>query len=639
MTMFKPCLEIEHLSVFRSGEEVFSEDFHSGLNIIRGENSSGKSTIMDFLFYGLGGDFQSNQWRESSLLCDSILLGVKLNGKSVTLARDIDAKASRPMRIYLGDWVEAQSSSNLGWEVFPYKRSSKESFSEVIFRLLGLPEAQYEYQQTKTTMNQILRLIYSDQLSPVDKIFRTQPFDHAITRQVVGDLLCGGYSPKFYEAKIRRTEIDDECKEIEKQKTALIRAHGKDGHPLTKTWLSSEREAVQTKLNGLLEEIESLENQIFHAQFDDRLTLNDQETTYDRVVELQTKIGNLNAELRDLEFEVVDSDEFIASLEIKIEQLIDSDLVIEQFSNLSFQFCPSCLAPVTKEEVVGACNLCKLAYDHDLTKKRSVRLLNDYQRQLLQSKQNQTVRQRNLDGLKREIERNKVIWEEANTHYKVALRTPTTEMRLHLRELNRQAGYTYKEIEQLSLKAEIIEELDQLSKRYDDLKDELAAVKSIIESEQRRTETQLQNARLKIEELALDFLQEDLERQSTFTAAQEFSFEFDGDRMAVNNESFFSASSMVYMRNSFFASFLFAAANNPHFGHPRLLLMDTIEDKGMEMERSQNFQRILAKKSNSAKAEHQIIIATSMIAPDLDIDAYTVGKRYTHSNRTLNFRL
>ena len=92
---------------------------------------------------------------------------------------------------------------------------------------------------------------------------------------------------------------------------------------------------------------------------------------------------------------------------------------------------------------------------------------------------------------------------------------------------------------------------------------------------------------------------------------------------------------MVYLRNSFFASFLFAAANDPEFLHPRFLMMDTIEDKGLEPERSKNFQRLLWEKSQSATSEHQIIIATSMIDENLDVPEITVGESYTHDRRTL----
>ena len=67
------------------------------------------------------------------------------------------------------------------------------------------------------------------------------------------------------------------------------------------------------------------------------------------------------------------------------------------------------------------------------------------------------------------------------------------------------------------------------------------------------------------------------------------------------------------------------------------MLMDTVEDKGLEPERSQNFQRILYEKSSEATSQNQLIIATSMIAPELDIPEVTVGEFYTHENRTLRF--
>lgn len=61
MTSYDPNLQVESLTIFRRGHRVYDEKFHTGLNIIRGENSSGKSTIMDFIFFGLGGDLLEHQ--------------------------------------------------------------------------------------------------------------------------------------------------------------------------------------------------------------------------------------------------------------------------------------------------------------------------------------------------------------------------------------------------------------------------------------------------------------------------------------------------------------------------------------------------------------------------------------------------
>ena len=39
----------------RNGGVAYDEKFHRGVNIIRGQNSSGKSTIVRFIFFVLGG--------------------------------------------------------------------------------------------------------------------------------------------------------------------------------------------------------------------------------------------------------------------------------------------------------------------------------------------------------------------------------------------------------------------------------------------------------------------------------------------------------------------------------------------------------------------------------------------------------
>ncbi|MBP2568169.1 chromosome segregation ATPase [Agrobacterium tumefaciens] len=636
MTIFHPNLRVDRLVVFGRGERVFDERFHSGLNIIRGENSSGKSTIMDFLFYGLGGDLFD--WREIALNCESIFLQASVNEKAITLSREIVAQPVRPMRIYIGEMEDALGSAADGWEVFPYSRGSKDSFSQVLFRFLGLPEVQTGESQSKITMNQILRLLYADQISPIDRIFRLQQFDDAVTRQTVGDLLCGAFSDKFYRAVIRSSEASKELAEVVTKIRSTIAAHSRGRTPLTREWLEAETVTINEALSAKNAEIERLENDIFHAQFDDRLTLNDQEETYKRIVQLQAEIASIEEDLNTKSLEQADSAQFISAIDRRLFQLQNSYAVIEEFDRLDFQFCPSCLEPVEAHGVEGACTLCKEPFDKSRTRSRSLKLINEFSRQREQSLELQNMRDVEMRELRSKLASVKELWAQANRHYSVSVKTPTTEIRANLRRLNREAGYLIKQLEELAGKSEVISQIEQLSTERETLQQELDLLKAVIENENTRTRERVSAARQKIEAITIEFLKADLSRQSTFDNARSVDFEFDGNRIAVNGDSFFSASSMVYLKNSFLAAFLYAAANDPLFSHPRILIMDTVEDKGMEPGRSKNFQKLLRDMSDIAKSEHQIIIATSMIAEELNDPKYTVGEYYTHTNRTLKVR-
>lgn len=638
MTLFKPNLQIDNLKIYANGANVFDEDFHPGLNILRGENSSGKSTIMDFIFFALGGDLLEHQWREAALLCDTVIAGVKLNGHDVTLRRSIEPRSSRPMQVFYGPASDAINHSADGWENYAFRRGSADSFSQIMFRLLGFPEVQYGDTNTKITMNQILRLLYSDQLSSVEKIFRSQPFDDAITRETVGNLLLGAFNDNYYESRLRLKAAEAEIKEVISRIALLMRTHAQDGHPLTEEWLNQEESRLRAELERLNLEISGLEESIFHAQFEDRLTLNDQEETYKRVVELQSKLGQLTERRDQLELEIADSGAFILSLDRRLEALQQSKTIVDELNALAFEFCPSCFAPVRAEHVEGGCSLCKQAADHERTKERALRLVNDYARQRQNSLDLQSARQEELLRLNREITKTRSLWDQASSSYTVSVRNPTTELRSRLRGLNRDAGYVQREIEELATRKSVISELQDAQKERNRLNSEIEELKTTIEVSERESREQISKARRKVEIECLDFLHSDLERQSTFLRADKVDFEFDSDRMSVNGESYFSASSMVYMRNSLLASFAFAAANDPSFYHPRFLLMDTVEDKGMEPDRSRNFQKILYEKCNSSKSSMQAIIATSMIADELDAPSITVGEFYTHTNRTLKMK-
>ena len=81
-------LFINRMIVFtRDGKIAYDENFHKGINIIRGNNSSGKSTITHFIFYVLGGAF--NDWVKEAKKCSQVIAEIEINGATLTLKREI----------------------------------------------------------------------------------------------------------------------------------------------------------------------------------------------------------------------------------------------------------------------------------------------------------------------------------------------------------------------------------------------------------------------------------------------------------------------------------------------------------------------------------------------------------------------
>ena len=110
---------------------------------------------------------------------------------------------------------------------------------------------------------------------------------------------------------------------------------------------------------------------------------------------------------------------------------------------------------------------------------------------------------------------------------------------------------------------------------------------------------------------------------------------FRDNSILVDGDLNFAESSNVIVKNSVILALFAAAAEDKEFLHPRFLLLDNVEDKGMEDKRSHNFQDLIVQASEAARLDHQIIFTTSTINPELDYGEYTIGPHYTHEQRTL----
>ncbi|UGX94296.1 ATP-binding protein [Bradyrhizobium barranii subsp. barranii] len=279
MMRYSPTLIVKRVIVERNGKAVYSERFHAGVNVIRGENSSGKSTVLNFIYCGLGGDLAD--WSEVAALCSRVLIEVWLNGFVATLSRDISTQHGQPMDIFGGDFEASQSAPRADWTRYPYRRSaSQESFSQALFRLLGIPEVASDV-SGNLTIHQILRLLYSDQLSPVENIFRYESkFDPPALRDAIGRLLAGAYEAALYENEVKLRELDKQFDAKSAELRSLFAVLGNTMHSLTLAWLDAQRRNIEVESAALQKEIEAAERQLYASGKEDELTLKSQEAAY-----------------------------------------------------------------------------------------------------------------------------------------------------------------------------------------------------------------------------------------------------------------------------------------------------------------------------------------------------------------------
>lgn len=105
--MMKNNLFLRRLIVYTPDrKKAYDEKFHRGVNIIRGQNSSGKSTIIRFIFFVLGGCY--GDFVPEALKCSHVIAEVEINGVVITLKREIEKDAEGK--------VNENSAGNIFWK-------------------------------------------------------------------------------------------------------------------------------------------------------------------------------------------------------------------------------------------------------------------------------------------------------------------------------------------------------------------------------------------------------------------------------------------------------------------------------------------------------------------------------------------
>ncbi len=633
MTLVKPYLFIKRLVVTSyTGAKAYDETFHRGVNIIRGKNSSGKSTISNFLFYSLGGDFSN--WTTEAAKCQSVFVEVEISDAVLTFKRSVTQGGKQPMQIFYGAYEEAIKSNFDGWMNFSYSQNeNRESFSTAIFRALEFPEVRSE-NDNYITLHQILRLIYIDQLSPVENLFKFERFDPPLMKQAISELLLGVYDDSLYTDRIAHRNAIREYDEKEKQFKNISKVFGSTGNETSVHKVLQEIEDGKKELDLIQTEIISLrEKAVVKRRITTPLKI---EELQNQLSPIKADVSKLKSEIKYYELEIFDSKQFIDSLQKRSSALDNSILTRNILGELPLTNCPKCLSPLNNNVQEGHCSLCKQPLSEEEEKTQAKRIKQELELQIKESRKLLGEKEGKLaeftSNLQPLIVKARLLQQEIDVEEKES--KPTRDEAFDALLVRK--GAVENKIEFLSKQIKASEMLELLRKELQELQ---ARIEELSQSIKLKTDRQKQNWELaisKTQSIALMLLRKDLDRQAEFKTGKQVEIDFAKDTFSLDGGNNFSASSNTYLKNSVRYAIFFASLEHSFFRFPRFIICDNMEDKGMEQVRTQNFQKTIVELSNAYDVEHQIIFTTSMIDPTLNNTEYCVGAEYNETNRTLH---
>ncbi len=634
MTFNASTFFIKRFLIAKSGKLVFDQKFHLGVNIIRGANSVGKSTIMDLLFNCIGGDISEDRWTKEAKSCNWLIAELQLNGRVLTICRAIDPGSKPPILFFDGSFDQSQKAQTSDWQKYGLNRTDEKlSFSQQLFDLLGWPHSQTE-DFANLTMHQVLRLIFVDQGTPVNKILRAEhsTFDRPSMRQAIGDFMLGLDDLGIYGLKQQLSKAEAEFSKIEGQLDSIYKFITPVEGVLRVEHLNKEITDAQLEMLRLTQERDKLLSQPDDNSDEkikveaERLSIEIDKLTKDIDVRLSRRAEILN--------EIVESELFITAIEARIKSLKESREAYDFFGEVRFKFCPSCLSAISESDK-QKCHLCKTDFDKDsreasylaalnelvFQKKESTKVLEEFKARLAEHNLYINTIQHNLQSLKA----------KHVTTLKIS-----SERMLMLNNLSSQIGALEERIKNSTDKMRLVSAVEGLVQKKVELNATMLDLADRIKQNRELTHERRVKVEYNLSEKTKALLEKDGNFEPDFTEASLVQFDFGKDMMLVDGRSKFSASSETILKNSFHLAILQESIEDDTMRYPRLYLLDNTEDKGMAPDRSQNFQRMVVESLSSYAKPYQVIMTTSMIDPELDASEHCVGPHYKKGTHTLS---
>lgn len=628
----RPFLSVKRLLVLKSGQAVYDQDFKLGVNIIRGDNGTGKTTIMDLLYFALGAEL--TDWTEEQERCDETIVEVLLNYRSYVLRREIVESGKSAMYFYEGTVDDALKDSE-HWLRYPSMRSADtHSYSQQLFDLLSLPTHKTD-ESKNLTMHQILRLMYVDQLSETTRLLKEdKKYDNDSMRRAIGEYMLGIDDLESHNLRQELIVANRGFDSVNSELKAIYRFVGSDDAILRSNQIDSEI----TRLISEIDQLEAERAQVRQQKYEvlDKKIRERIQSVNEALEEFSVREYDLKQRKDEISTELIDTSLFLNSLIERKTALEQSRVASDVIGELVFKYCPACLTPLDNHVEEGHCVLCKSDLAANARHYSYIQMANEINFQLNESEKLIERFREEIDGINSDLalttRRIRMLKEEY-----IEYSSNADQVDLMLSQIGSEIGYRRNEIESFESKRSMVAQIDELVERKESLNERIIQLQDQLDRLTEMTKDRHTFVYTDIELKAKAIIAADGGYENVFEDVEEVTLDFGRDKMFVNGRSKFSASSMTIMKNSIRVAIFLHCIEDDMARFPRFLMLDNVEDKGMTVERSQNFQRVIVEACDSMEDDYQLIFTTSMIDPELNKSEYVVGPFYKKGEHTLQF--
>lgn len=615
-----------------NGKIAYDENYHHGVNIIRGDNSSGKSTIAHFIFYVLGGAF--NKWVKEAKKCNHVFAEIEINGKTIVLKRNLEEHTKAAIYFYYGTYeAYLADMKNAEWKKYGYdKTRERKSFSNLLFDELDFPIV---YGDSNITMHQILRLLYVDQDSPTNSLFLYEQFDSQLTRETVSDLLLGIYNEELYLNKIQIRKSKAELENVNNEIKGIKKFIDNPLNLIPAKIIAKIEKSEQDLLRINVDITKLKENQT-KVTYSKRTKLEFQKLT-EKAIDAREALVNLEEQERLIIYELEDTTYFIESQRNKLNAIKNSISTREFLGEFQLDHCPECLSPLENQVSFTHCKLCKKEIDETTGITQARKIAQEIEFQIKESEKILTYRKKEKENTSINISSQKLLISNIQKEVNNALKDVKSYRSEKIDSLYTEKGFVEGEMLQFRTFLENAESYQILVVKQKDLENGIGLLGESIKRNEVKQESLKINIKKQLKDEGLELLRNDLYRQREFRTAKSFNIDFRNNLAFLDDKELrFSASSDFYLKTTARFALFFASLKIDSMRYPRFIICDNMEDKGIEAKRAENFQKLIIGKANEYKKENfQIIYTTSFITEQLNSSPYTVGEYYTEANPSL----